>query len=111
MDIETILILIVLLLALIFSVYQFVKLGKVKQIENIKQWLIYACLEAEKILGSKTGQVKLRYVYDLFVSKFKFVSYFISFELFSKWVDDSLIEMKDMINNNDSIRKIVEGDK
>lgn len=111
MDIETILILIVLLLVLIFSVYKFVKLGKVKQIENIKQWLIYACFEAEKILGSKTGQVKLRYVYDLFVSKFKFVSYFISFELFSKWVDDSLIEMKDMINNNDSIRKIVEGDK
>ena len=55
--------------------------------------------------------MKLRYVYDLFIDKFKFISYFISFELFSKWVDDSLINMKDMISNNDSIRNIIEGDK
>ena len=40
MDVETVLILIIIGVVLIFSVYQFIKLGKAKQIENIKQWLI-----------------------------------------------------------------------
>lgn len=109
MDIQTILILIIIGIAIAISVYKFMKLGKEQQIENIKQWLVFACLEAEKMLGGKTGQVKLRYVYDLFVSKYKFISCLIPFDTFSKWVDDSLIDMRNMISTNEAIRKIVEG--
>ena len=112
MDISTVLILIAIGIAAASAIYKFVKLGKERQVENIKQWLVFACLEAEKSLGSKTGQIKLRYVYDLFVSKFKFVSYLVPFEVFSKWVDDSLVDMKNIINTNDAVKKIVEeGDK
>lgn len=110
MDIQTILILIIIGMAIAISVYKFMKLGKERQVENIKQWLIFACLEAEKMLGSKTGKVKLRYVYDLFVSKYKFISCLIPFDTFSKWVDDSLIDMRNMISTNEAIRKIIEGD-
>lgn len=109
MDIQTILILIIIGMVIAISVYKFMKLSKEQQIENIKQWLIFACLEAEKMLGSKTGQVKLRYVYDLFVSKYKFISCLIPFDTFSKWVDGSLIDMRNMISTNEAIRKIVEG--
>ena len=109
MDIQTILILIIIGMAIAISVYKFMKLSKEQQIENIKQWLVFACLEAEKMLGGKTGQVKLRYVYDLFVSKYKFISCLIPFDTFSKWVDDSLIDMRNMISTNEAIRKIVEG--
>ena len=109
MDIQTILILIIIGMVIAISVYKFMKLSKEQQIENIKQWLVFACLEAEKMLGSKTGQVKLRYVYDLFVSKYKFISCLIPFDTFSKWVDDSLIDMRNMISTNEAIRKIVEG--
>ncbi len=109
MDIQTILILIIIGMAIAISVYKFMKLSKQQQIENIKQWLVFACLEAEKMLGGKTGQVKLRYVYDLFVSKYKFISCLIPFDTFSKWVDDSLIDMRNMISTNEAIRKIVEG--
>ena len=42
-----------------------------EQIEQVKQWLIFAVAQAEKELGSGTGQMKLRYVYNLFVSKFQ----------------------------------------
>lgn len=108
MDIQTILILIIIGIAIAISVYKFIKLSKEQQIENIKQWLVFACLEAEKTLGGKTGQVKLRYVYDLFVSKFKFVSYLIPFKTFSEWVDDSLVNMKLMISTNEAVRKLVE---
>lgn len=107
MDTETILILIVIAVVLIFSIYQYIKSNKEKQIENIKQWLIYACLEAENLLGSKTGQVKLRYVYDLFIEKFKFISYFVSFKMFSEWVDNALVDMKEMIKNNPSIKLMI----
>ena len=31
----------------------FLKLTKEKQITNIKEWLVFACIEAEKLLGSK----------------------------------------------------------
>lgn len=109
MDVQTILISFIISIAVIYAVYRFISLSKERQVENIKQWLIFACLEAEKMLGSKTGKVKLRYVYDLFVSKYKFISCLIPFDTFSKWVDDSLIDMRNMISTNEAIRKIIEG--
>ena len=112
MDVQTILISFIVAIAVIYAAYKFISLSKERQVENIKQWLVFACLEAEKMLGSKTGQVKLRYVYDLFVSKYKFISCLIPFDTFSKWVDDSLINMRNMISTNEAVRKIVEeGDK
>lgn len=111
MDIETILVWLIVGCALGFSVYKLALLGKDRYIENIKQWLIYACIEAEKLLGSKTGKVKLRYVYDMFINKFKFMAYIIPFELFSAWVDAALLDMKDIINNNQAVKELVEGDK
>ena len=48
----------------------FLKLSKEKQIEMIKQWLLLAVTQAEKELGEKTGQLKLRYVYDLFIKTY-----------------------------------------
>lgn len=110
MDVQTILISFIIAIAIIYTAYKFISLSKERQVENIKQWLIFACLEAEKMLGSKTGKVKLRYVYDLFISKYKFIACLIPFDTFSKWVDDSLIDMRNMISTNKAIKKIVEGD-
>ena len=109
MDFQTICILIIIAIGAGAAIYNFIKLGRERQIENIKEWLVFACLEAEKLLGSKTGQVKLRYVYDLFVSKYKFMSYIVTFETFSEWVDESLVNVRNMIETNDAVRKIVKG--
>lgn len=73
----------------------------------VKEWLLLAVLEAERALGSGTGQVKLRFVYDLFIDKFKYLSLVISFEQFSMLVDDALDVMRDMISNNKQVEQYV----
>ena len=78
----------------------FLKLSKEKQIEMIKQWLLFIVIEAEKELGGGTGAVKLRFVYDKFIKRFKFMSKVISFETFSALVDEALETMRFMIQNN-----------
>ena len=87
----------------------FLKLSKEKQIEMIKQWLILAVVEAEKKLGEKTGQLKLRYVYDLFIKRFKFMSKLITFEMFSQLVDEALETMRHMIETNIAVANYIGG--
>lgn len=107
MDYYMIVIISVIVIGLIGAIYNFFKLSKEKQIENIKQWLLFACLEAEKALGNKTGKVKLRLVYDMFVAKFKFMSYIITFEQFSLLVDEALEEMRGLIESNAVVKELI----
>lgn len=102
-------VLIIALGALIYVVYKFFKKPSKQQIESVKQWLIYACIEAEKLLGSKTGILKLRYVYDLFVTKFPWLAQIISFEYFSKLVNEALETVRRQLENNEAIKNIVVG--
>lgn len=88
------------------AVKKFLNLPTKEQIKNIKEWLLYAVIEAEKELGSGTGAVKLRYVYDMAVAKFKWLS-FISFEMFSGWVDEALDIMKEQLQSNKAIAEYV----
>ena len=81
----------------------FLKLSKEKQIEMIKQWLLFIVIEAEKELGGGTGAVKLRFVYDKFIKRFKFISKIITFEQFSALVDESLEVMRLMIQQNQNV--------
>ena len=87
---------------------KFLQTSRDKQIEKVKEWLLYACIEAEKSLGDKTGEIKLRYVYDMFIDKFKFVSMFLSFEDFSDLVDDSLDTVEDMLDTNKNLKDYVD---
>lgn len=80
-----------------------------EQINNIKEWLLYAVTEAEATLGEKTGQLKLRMVYDMAINKFEWLS-FVSFEVFSGWVDEALETMRNMISNNERVKAIVKGE-
>ena len=74
---------------------------------NIQKLLLYICIEAERKFGSKTGQIKLRHVYDWFIGKFPFLSLFISFEEFGKMVDKALEEMEKLIKSNKAIAEYV----
>ena len=92
---------------LVYLIFKFFKLPRASQIEKVKEWLLFAVSQAEKELGSGTGQLKLRYVYDMFVSKFPYLVQFVSFERFSKLVDDVLIKFKEMFNNNKAVKQYV----
>ena len=70
---------------------------------GFKNWLVYAVAEAEKVLGSKTGQLKLRMVYDMAVARFPIMAKMLPFNLFGKLVDSALDVMKDMIAKNENI--------
>ena len=82
----------------------------IKKPGQIKKWLINACIVAEQSLGSGTGQVKLHQVYNAFVAKYPYFSLFISFETFSKWVDEALEQIREWIENNDKIASLVQDD-
>ncbi len=97
------------ILILILAIVGAVELVIVKDKKKAKEWLLLAVLEAEKLYGSKTGAVKLRYVYDMFLATFPILSRVVSFEEFSKLVDDALDEMKHLINTNIKVFEYVGG--
>lgn len=70
---------------------------------GFKNWLVWAVSEAEKVLGSGTGQLKLRYVYDSAIIRFPVLAKLIPFTAFSKMVDTALEIMNDMIASNSAI--------
>ena len=45
-----------------YAIYVFVKMPSDKQLNKVREWLLYAVTKAEKELGGGTGQIKLRYV-------------------------------------------------
>jgi hypothetical protein len=83
--------------------YNFGKQDKETKIANIKQWLKLAVVEAEKALGSGTGQLKLRYVYDLAVKQFPWIVTLVTFEIFSGWDDEALDWMREQLKQNSAI--------
>ena len=99
----------VVIAAIFIAVKKFFGLPKDEQLEKVREWLLYAVTMAEKEYGGGTGKLKLRYVYDLFVSKFSWIAMVISFEKFSELVDRALDEMRPMIEQNEKVKEIVQG--
>lgn len=92
------------------AIGKFLNLPTGAQIEKCKEWLLGAVIEAEKELGSGTGQWKLRTVYDVFIQRWPAVAKAISFDTFSAWVDEALDDMREMLKTNKAVKEIVEGD-
>ena len=67
---------------LISLVFRFLGMPTEKQKKKVREWLVWACIEAERALQSGTGQLKLREVWNLFcaVPAFTWVARIISFE-------------------------------
>ena len=82
----------------------------INQRKNIKEWLLYAVIEAEKELGSNTGKIKLRQVYSEFIRAFPLISKVLKFEYFSYLVDLALIEMKKLLNTNIQCNLYIKGE-
>jgi len=88
--------------------YRFFKQPTGEQLDNVQEWLLWAVTEAEKKLGGGTGKLKLRQVYDLFVSRFPWLAPVISFKRFSSMVDDALVEMRKLLEKNSAVKALVE---
>lgn len=108
MNPQIIVALIIIAIAAGSGAYYFIKLPNDKKIANIKEWLKYAVVEAEKALGSKTGQLKLRMVYDMAVKQFSWIVTLIPFETFSVWVDEALEWMNKQLEENEATQAYIE---
>lgn len=102
--------LIVFVVAIIVMVVKFFNLPTDKQLGALREWLKYAVSVAENELGSGTGQLKLRLVYDMAIEKFPWVAKIYTFEDFSKDVDDALIWLDHQLDVNNKIKVLVEGE-
>lgn len=89
------------------SIYKFAGLPTKSQIAKIKEWLLYAVIIAEENFGSGTGELKLRFVYDLFVSRFPLVAKAVSFDTFHFWVKEALEVMEKMLESNQNLKELV----
>ena len=98
---------IALIIVIVYAVMVFVTMPNNAQLTSVKEWLLYAVAQAEKELGSGTGQLKLRYVYDMFILRFSAVAKVISFEAFSKLVDEALYIFRNMLKDNKAVSDYV----
>lgn len=89
----------IVLLVLIGGATAFFK-GEKRSLQNV---LLYLCSEAEKMFGSKTGQLKLKYVWSQACSQFKFLTTFLTFDKFSEMVDLCLVDFRHLVETNPNI--------
>lgn len=100
---------IVLVAVAAIIIYRFYKLPTEAQLSKVREWLLWAVTEAEKELGSGTGKLKLRQVYDLFLMRFPWLVKIVSFEIFSELVDEALVEMRELMKQNSAVKSLVNG--
>lgn len=94
----------------IYVMAEFKRKPREEQIEQLREWMLYAVILAEQRFGSSTGKLKLHYVYDLFIQRFPALANVISFDWFSELVDDALDQMRGMLSTNKAIKAIVDGE-
>ena len=104
---QLIIIAIAVIAVAIYIVYAFVKMPRSAQIAKFQEWLLWAVAEAEKALGSGTGQLKLRYVYDMFIARFPALARVVSFEAFSLLVDKALDRFNELLSTNQKVDEYV----
>ena len=92
------------------AIYRYFGLPSDAQLAKVREWLLWAVTEAEKELGGGTGKLKLRQVYDLFVTRFPWLARIVPFDLFSSLVDDALEDMRDMLKTNQAVKAHVNGE-
>jgi hypothetical protein len=92
-----------------YCVYVFLKRPTSEQLKSIIEWLLYAVTQAEKELGSGTGKLKLRYVYNMFIERFSALASIITFDKFSTLVDDALTQMRQLLETNKAVQEYVSG--
>ena len=99
----------ILLAAFLFNIKSIFEAPASERIAVFEEWLKYAVTEAEKELGSGTGQIKLRLVYSMALERFPWIERMMTFEDFSAYVDEALIWMRKQIEVNKDIRAYTEG--
>lgn len=92
---------------IVIAVLKFIRKPRPEQIAKVKEWLLLAVMEAEKKFGEDTGVLKLRFVYDLFVTRFPWIAKVLTFDRFSALVDEALDEMRNLLKKSPGLIEAV----
>lgn len=98
---------IICLVVAAIAVIKFIRTPRKEQIAKVKEWLLLAVMEAEKKFGEDTGVLKLRFVYDLFVTRFPWIAKVLTFDRFSALVDEALDEMRNLLEKSPGLIEAV----
>lgn len=69
---------------------------------KVKNIIIQLCIEAEKYLGSKTGELKKRQVIVWFRTRYPFISAFISEQMLSGVIDNIVTYINNYLTENEA---------
>lgn len=93
---------------IILAVMKFCKQSNKEKYDQIRGWLLQAVILAEQEYGSGTGQMKLSVVYDAFCTALPWIAKVITFEQFSKYVDEALEDARNILEGNNSMAALAE---
>ena len=91
---------VVIIAAVITAVIYLIKKTPKKRAEAINKILFALAIEAERLYGSKTGQAKKAQVIAWVYERYKWISYLISMEQLSEWIDIVVDQMTDWLASN-----------
>lgn len=92
----------------ISGIYSFVNLPTASQIVKVSEWCVWIVTQAEIELGSGTGKLKMRWVYDKFLVTFPWLAKVITFDMFQSIVEQALEEAKLIWRTNENVKKLME---
>lgn len=77
--------------------------------KSLSEWLKQAVIEAEKEMGTGTGELKLQLVYNAAIKQYPVLATIMPFALFKKLVDLALDWMREKMESNSNIKSYIEG--
>lgn len=99
---------IVLGVFIFFLINYFLCLPTESKKQALQEWLKWAVTVVEKEYGGKTGQLKLRQVWDMALKQFPWLIKCFTFEEFSAYVDSALAWMRQQLAQNNAILTYVQ---
>lgn len=85
---------------IIAFVVTFAKASPEKRYATINQILYALAVEAERLYGSKTGEVKKKQVVAWFYERYKWLSFFVTEEELNEWIDSVVDSLNDWLQSN-----------
>lgn len=81
-------------------VWTFIQVSPDKRFAIINQILYALAIEAERLYGSKTGQLKKKQVIAWFYERYKWLSFFITEADLNEWIDEVVSSMNEWLESN-----------
>lgn len=79
------------------------------QFKSLREFLLWAVAQAEIALGSKTGDLKLAYAYNLAIKRFPIIAKLIPYTVFKSMVKKALARLEYIMSNSKESRDIING--